>query len=153
MTENEIFNALQKGGAYSLPYLITLSHPDAGTLYFVNNSDAVELDGQIYTASAFKYTRPQTVGGVLKNGSLEITAIDNQVIDLLDNSDELFTVTAVGVINEAGDITPFKSFRHQYGSVTVDESMKITINFTNDDRLDMSFPPYIFDADNNRGNA
>ena len=46
-----------------------------------------------------------------------------------------------------------KSFKHQYGSVTITEEMKINITFTNDDRLGMAFPPYVFDSDNNRGNA
>lgn len=153
MTQDEIFNALANGGAYSLPYLIKLSHPDFGELYFVNDNQSVTYDGHVYAASAFKYSKPQTVGGVLKNGQLEITVIDNQVIDIIDNSDELFEVTAVGIIDENGDITPIKMFKHQYGSATVDETMKLTITFTNDDRLGMSFPPYVFDSDNNRGYA
>ena len=153
MTQDEIFNALQRGGAYSLPYLITLHHPTVGTLYFVNNNEDITYSGNTYHASAFKYTKPQTVGGVLKNGSLEITAIDNQVIELIDQSDELFEVTAVGIIDNNGDITPLKMFKHQYGTANIDESMKLVISFTNDDRLGMSFPPYVFDSDNNPGKA
>ena len=152
MTQNEIYNALQKGGAYSLPYLIRMYHPSYGAMYFVNNTDDIEYNGHTYKASAFKYTRPKTIGGVLKNGSLEITAIDNEAIDIIELSDELFTVDAVGVIND-GTVTPIKSFHHQYGNATTDETMKITITFTNDDRLGMVFPPYVFDAENNRGNA
>ena len=153
MTQDEIFNALSSGGAYSLPYLIEMYHPDYGTLYFVNNNEDIVYGGHTYHASGLKYTRPRTIGGVLKNGSLEITAIDNSVIDIIEESDELFTVTAVGVIESNGDITPIKSFKHQYGSASTDETMKINITFTNDDRLGMAFPPYVFDADNNRGNA
>lgn len=153
MTQNEIFNALYSGGAFSLPYLIKMYHPTHGALYFVNNNEDVIYDGNTYAASTFKYTRPQTIGGVLKNGSLEITAIQNEVIDIIEKSDELFEVTAVGVLDAGGTITPIKSFKHQYGTVVTDEQMKVTISFTNDDRLEMTFPPYIFDADNNRGNA
>jgi hypothetical protein len=153
MTQNEIFNALYSGGAFSLPYLIKMYHPAHGALYFVNNNEDVIYDGNTYTASTFKYTRPQTIGGVLKNGVLEITAIQNEVIDIIEKSDELFEVTAVGVLDAGGTITPIKSFKHQYGTAVTDEQMKVTISFTNDDRLEMTFPPYIFDADNNRGNA
>jgi hypothetical protein len=153
MTQNEIFNALYSGGAFSLPYLIKMYHPAHGALYFVNNNEDVVYDGNTYTASTFKYTRPQTIGGVLKNGVLEITAIQNEVIDIIEKSDELFEVTAVGVLDAGGTITPIKSFKHQYGTAVTDEQMKVTISFTNDDRLEMTFPPYIFDADNNRGNA
>ena len=153
MTQNEVFNALHRGGAYSLPYLIKLYHPDYGSLYFVNNNEDVIYNSQTYSASAFKYTPPQTIGGVLKNGQLEITAIDNSVIDIIDSSDELFEITAVGVLNDDGTVTAMKMFKHQYGSATTTEDMRVVISFTNDDRLDMTFPPYIFDSDNNRGNA
>ena len=153
MTQNEVFNALTRGGAFSLPYLIKMFHPNYGTLLFVNNNEDVIFNGETYNASTFKYTRPQTIGGVLKNGTLEITAIKNEVIDIIEKSDELFTVTAVGVIDNGGIITPLKTFKHQYGTAVTDEQMKVIISFTNDDRLDMTFPPYVFDADNNRGNA
>lgn len=153
MTENEIFNALHRGGAFSLPYLIKLYHPAHGALYFVNNNEDIIYNEIKYNASTFKYTRPQTIGGVLKNGSLEITAINNGVIDIIEKSDELFEVTAVGVLDKAGAITPYKTFKHKYGTAVTDEQMKIIISFSNDDRLEMAFPPYIFDAENNSGNA
>lgn len=153
MTQNEVFNALHRGGAFSLPYLIKMYHPDFGALYFVNNNENVTYNGVTYQASTFNYTPPQTIGGVLKNGELEITAIDNSVINIIDNSDELFEITAIGVLNDDGTITAIKMFRHQYGSATVTEDMRVVIAFTNDDRLNMTFPPYIFDSDNNRGNA
>ena len=153
MTENEIFNALHRGGAFALPYLIKMYHPDYGALYFVNNNEDVVYNNVTYNASAFKYSKPKTVGGVLQNGSLEITAINNNVIDIIEKSDELFKVEAVGVIDKGGEITQIKTFIHQYGTVSTTEEMKITISFSNDDRLGMSFPPYVFDEDNNRGNA
>ena len=59
MTQNEVFNALQRGGAYSLPYLIKMYHPDYGSLYFVNNNEDVVYNNITYHASAFKYTPPQ----------------------------------------------------------------------------------------------
>lgn len=153
MTTAEIYKALQYGGAFALPYLITLSHPDYGSLYFVSNNENVEYNGHTYIASGFKYTKPQTIGGVLKSGSLQITTIENAAIDIIDYSDELFTVDVVGVIDEAGDITPLKFYKHQYGTATTDESMNLIIQFTNDDRPQMTFPPYVFDTENNRGNA
>lgn len=152
MNENEIYNALQHGGPFALPFLLKLYHPTAGALYYVNNTEDVEFNGNIYKAGSFKYTKPRTMGGVLTNGSLEITALE-ELRDLIENSDELFKVEAVGIIDKAGDITPIKIFRHQYGTVTTTERMTVVINFTNDDRLEMVFPPYVFDADNNRGNA
>jgi hypothetical protein len=153
MTQNEVFNALHRGGAFSLPYLIKMYHPAYGALYFVNNNEDITYDSHTYKASTFKYTRPQTIGGVLKNGSLEITSIQNEVIDIIEKSDELFVVSVVGVLDKGGSITPIKTFKHQYGTAVTDEQMRVVISFTNDDRLEMTFPPYVFDAENNRGNA
>lgn len=153
MTQNEVFSALQTGGAFSLPYLIKMYHPDYGSLYFVNNNENVIYNGNTFLSSTFKYTPPKTVGGVLRNGTLEITAINNEVIDIIDQSDELFEITAIGVLNKDGTVTAMKMYKHQYGSASTNEEMKVVISFTNDDRLDMVFPPYIFDSDNNRGNA
>ena len=65
MTQDQIFNALHRGGAFSLPYLIKMYHPDYGSLYFVNNNEDVSYDGHTFTASTFNYTPPQTIGGVL----------------------------------------------------------------------------------------
>lgn len=136
-----------------MPYLIKMYHPDYGALYFVNNNENIVYDSQTFLASTFNYTPPKTIGGVLKDGQLEITAIDNQVIDIIDTSDELFEITVIGVLNDDGTVTAMKMFKHQYGSATTTEDMRVVITFTNDDRLSMTFPPYIFDSDNNRGNA
>ena len=93
------------------------------------------------------------MGGVLKNGTLEITAIENNVINLLELSDELFILRAVGVLEQNGTVTPIKLYKHQYGTVTFNGDMRVNIAFKNDDRPDMTWPPYIFDNDNNAGNA
>lgn len=153
MSIDEIFNALFNGGSFSLPYLIKLFHPDYGALYYINDVDDLEYNGNLYKASSFKYTKPQTIGGVLKNGSLEITAIDNNVIDIIEVSNELFTVSVIGAIDDNGAVTPMKFYKHQYCTVNTDEQMKIKITFTNDDRPDMVFPPDVFDNNNNIGNA
>lgn len=153
MTQNEIYNALANGGGYALPFLIDVYHPINGVLHFVNNTENIIYNDIEYIASTFNYTRPKTKGGTLKNGSLEITIINNELIEMLDASDELLKINAVGIIADHNTVTPFKSFMHQYGNITISDEMKLTISFTNDDRLEMRFPPYTFDSDNNRGNT
>ena len=44
-------------------------------------------------------------------------------------------------------------FHHQYGTMSVNSSMDLIINFSNDDRPTMVFPPNVFDAENNPGNS
>lgn len=151
MTNNELYKMLARGGAYSLPYLIRLYQKGYTPLYYVNNNEDVEFKGALYKAASFKYTRPKQKNGVLTNGSLEITSM-NEVLDIVEAANDLFDVQVVGLL-QAGEVIPIKIYHHRYGSITSDESMKITITFSNDDRLQMVFPPYTFDTNNNRGNA
>ena len=152
MTINQIFSALSRGGKFSKPILLMIHHPDFEPLYLTNDNVSHEYNGHTYTASSFNYTRPKVTGGTIKNGSLEITGTNNPLYNLVDASNELFQVDIIATIYD-GIISPFQIYHHQYGTVTIDEAQKINISFTNDDRLNMKFPPQVFDTDNNRGGA
>ena len=153
MTTKEIYRTLSHSGPYSLPYLVRMYHQDYGELLLVNSPVDIEYKGKTYLAANFEYTRPKTIGGVLDGGSLSVSVIGNTATDLFMLADYLMTVTVVGVLMQGGEVQPVQQYRHQYGTVTVDSSMKMQLSFTNDDRLGMVFPPYVFDNDNNRGNA
>ena len=148
-----IFNTIAKSGNYSLPYLITLKHDSFGTIRLVNNNAPVELDGDVYEAGAFEYTEPKIVGGVYENAVLEITLLDNTVIDFLETTDQLMQVEVVGVLAQNGTVQKIKQFKHQYGSAKWSGAMKLSFSFSGDERLNMQFPPFIFDSDNNRGGS
>lgn len=148
-----IFNTLAKSGNYCLPYLITLKHDGFGTIRLVNNNAPVEFEENIYEASAFEYTEPKTIGAVHENAALEITLLDNTVIDFLETTDHLMRVEVVGVLAQNGTVQKIKQFKHQYGSAKWDGAMKLSFSFSGDDRLNMQFPPFIFDSDNNRGGS
>lgn len=153
LTADNIYNTIGRSGKYALPYLVKFYHKDFGTIYLVNNNEDIVYNGITYKASSFKYTRPKTKSGVLQNGSIEATILDNTMSELVQKSDYLLTVDAIGVLAKDGTVTPFSRYHHQYGTATIDNDMKISFTFSNDDRLNMIFPPYIFDADNNRGNV
>lgn len=152
MTTTELYSAFIHGGKFSLPWLITLSHDEAGTIRLVNNNEDVVYDGNTYTASTFDYQRPTATGGVLDGGVLSISAIDNELIAFFDEADETFTFQAVGCLVD-DEVQAVKFYQQHYATVGVSSEMEITIEFQGDDRLEMVFPPYIFDAENNRGNA
>ena len=153
MTQFEVYNALFSGGKVALPFLIAMSHPDSGTLYFVNNTDDITYEGRVYKAASFRFTPPKTVGGVQQNGNLQISAIDNNALNLIDASDERFQVTIIGAVAKDGTVTAYQSFIQKYCTVNITENMDISISFDGDDRMGMVFPPVVFDTDNNRGNA
>lgn len=152
MTDNEIFNYLYGGGTYSLPFLLKFSHDSAGKILLVNNNEDVTYNDETYSAADFEYTPPSNTGS---GGSLSIYSQpnENELFEFIENADYKYRLDVVGVLENDGSVTPLKQYTHFFGSVSVDAKGKITFQLSGDDRLDMSFPPYTFDTDNNRGNA
>ena len=146
MTENKIFNYLFSGGRYSLPYLLDFS---IGTnkLYFVNALEDIEYNGNVYSASTFSYTEPNIYGA---GGSLKISLTNNNLLELLDANNQM-QLKVVGIINDEQEIEPIHIYNHMTASASWDSNMELSLQLNADDRLSMTFPPYIFDTDNNRG--
>lgn len=152
MTQSEIYNRLYRGGAFALPFLIRIT-VDGNAFYYVNNNEDVTYDGNVYEATTFEYTRPKSAGGYMDGGQLAITSIDNDILGIIDNAENTLQVDVIGVIDERGEVSPVSVYHHKYCTATINADMSVTLAFEPDDRLDMQFPPYIFDKDNNRGNA
>lgn len=143
------------GGKFALPWLITLTHESAGTIYLVNNNEDVTYGDNTYKASTFDYQRPTSTGGPLDGGTLTITAYpadDVNLVAFFETADETFTFNAVGCYVD-GEVSPVRTYAQQYAQVGISNSYEIVVEFTGDDRMDMVFPPYVFDSENNRGNA
>jgi len=150
MTQEEIFNALFNGGNFTRQWLIKISHPTAGNLYYVNNNEDVEYEENIYKAANFDYTPPNKSG---EGASLEISATDKyELVEWLENADYNYSLEVVGIIND-GEISQIKAYKHFYGTVSMDKDNKLTFSLENDGRLNMVFTVYQYDADLNRGNA
>jgi hypothetical protein len=150
---NNIFAELVKrNGGYCLHWLIKLYSPDeAIVMRFVNNNADVEYDGETYTAGAFNYKPNNAESGYNGGGSLDISYIGNQVIDLIESYKQI-RLDVVAILNERGEITPYHRYQHTYGSLQASRG-KAKFSFAKDDRLEMTFPALIWNASNNRGNA
>ena len=148
MTNDQIYSILFSGGRFSLPWLIHFSHPEAGDYYFINAYSKVEYDGNTYLPSSFEYTEPDTEG---KGGQLNITLVDNNLISFIDKSDYRMTIEVVGTLREDDTIEPIKIYHHQFCNISWSADMQMSVSLNSDDRQDMTFPPYTFDSDNNRG--
>lgn len=153
MTERDIYDALDKGGSFSLPYLVQFIAPGYETIYLVNNNEDIVYLGNTYKAAAFKYTPPKVKGGVVQGGSLDVSVADNSLSAWADLATHTMSVNAVGILKNGTDVEPLSFYRHQYGSVTINNGYQMQMSFTNDDRLSMTFPPVVFDNENNPGNA
>ena len=122
LNEYQIFNRYFNGGAYALPFLLKFSCPGCSTLYFVNNTESIEFEGNIYHHASFEYAPPDSNG---KGANLRISGADKRL----------------------------KQYIHFYGTVSYSENMELNFELGTDDRLEMTFPPYKFDAETNKGNT
>ena len=59
----------------------------------------------------------------------------------------------VGIIAEDGEFTAFKGIKHFYGTLSYDETQKISFQPGKDDRLEQTFCVYQYDTLSNPGNA
>lgn len=150
---NHNFSQLcKRAGGYSVPWLIRL-HDDDNTesLYFINDTQARTYGGNTYIASTFEYTPDADDQGFNGGGTLDITVIDNTIIDILETYKSV-SLDVTGVLLKDGTVTEIKEFVNQYGSVTW-TAKKASFTFDRDDRLDMTFPALVFNTYNNRGLA
>lgn len=145
-----IFDKLFSGGRFALPYLVRFYHEVAGEICVINNNEAVEYDGKHYAVSSFDYTPPGDDGN---GATLTITGVDNNLIEWAETADSRLKITVEGVMLEDGSIYPLRSFKHFFGSLSYSDNMSLEFTLGKDDRLEMTFNPYVYDTDNNRGNA
>lgn len=151
LTDDELFNLLFNGGKFSLPYLLKFSHKDLNSIYLVNDKQNIEFDGKLYQAAAFDYTPPDNTGN---SGRLSASDIDTDLYNFIENADHNYTLEVIGAITENGQVQRLKLYKHFYGSVNYNAiERKLDFSLGKDDRLDMTFNPYSYDTDNNRGNA
>lgn len=150
MTKSQIFNLLFNGGRYTKQYLIKLSHPTAGTLYFVNNNQAVGYNDHVYNPANYEYIPPNAQG---EGASLSIGFADNyQIVEWVENADDRYTMEVVGALNN-GTVQPIRAYKHFYGTVSMGDDGKLSFSLEDDGRLGMVFTVYKYDTDLNRGNA
>ena len=150
LNENEIFNRYFNGGNYALPYLLKFTCSGCTPLYFVNNNEDIMFEGQRYTRSGFEYTPPDSTG---HGASLRISGNGTGLVEFIENADENYRLDVIGIIAENGEVQKLKQFVHFYGSVSYSDNMELNFELGTDDRLDMTFPPYKFDAETNKGNT
>ncbi len=150
---NSNFNRLnQRHGKYSIHALIHI-YDDSGRydMRYVDSRKAVTLDGHVYKAGSFSYTRETSEGGFTGGGKLRIAVKDNEAIDLIENADAVHLDATIALI-EGGEVEPLQTVHHHYCNVEGTKT-EITATFEKDDRPNMTFPTLIWTAINNRGNS
>lgn len=149
------YKELLNGGSFNTPFLIKfIQNTQQGpiTQCYINDNKDLVYNGDTYHASTFNYELPKNKNGVLQAGSIDIVAL-KEVVDLAEFIDTTFRVEVIGILRRDGQVTPHKFFQHRYGTLTIENDYRVKFTFTNDNRMSVTFPPYVFDSDNNRGNA
>ncbi len=148
MTDEQIYDELFSGGNYSLPYLVHFTDTSAGNIYLVNANADVTFNKQTYKSSSFTFTEPDYKGS---GASLKMSLADNDLLVFIDKATDNAEVEITGVILEDGNIQELKNFSFSHFSAQWGSDMTLSLSFSTDDRMEMTFPPYVFDSDNNRG--
>lgn len=150
ITEQELFQRFFTGGFFSTPLLIKFSRTGGDDILLTNDNDNIVFDGNVYKASSFEYTPADELG---KGVSLRVSGIGNGLVEFIENADDTFRLDVVATISEKGTIQPLRYAHYFMGKVSWGDSMELNFELGSDDRLEMTFPPYQFDSDTNRGNT
>lgn len=146
----EDFSRLFNGGSHSLPFLVKFSSPGQTDVRLANTAGNITYRGETYEARTFSYTPPDMQG---KGGSLTVPVAGTDLVAFLDAADWKMVVDVVALVEEDGSISPIGCYRHMNGSASWGADMEVSMQLAPDDRMGMAFPPYVFDADNNRGGS
>lgn len=150
MNDVMLFERLFKGGAHSYPILLRFSLGGKGVMTFTDNNEDIAFEGETYHAALFEYTPADYMG---KGAQLRISAAGTPLAQFVDAADDTFRLDVVAAIAEDGAVTPLRRYSHFMGKVSWGDSMEMNFELGQDDRLEMTFPPYKFDTDTNRGNV
>lgn len=148
--DSELFEKLFYGGAYALPMLVKFTHSGGGVICLTNNNEAIEFEGVRYESGLFEYTPADEMG---KGASLRVSAAGNALVEFVDTADDSFRLDVTAVVAEGGQVMALRRMRHFMGKVSWGDNMEMNFELGSDDRLEMTFPPYKFDSDTNRGNV
>lgn len=150
MDDRELFDKMFSGGAHLYPLLIRFQCNGQPAITLTDNNEDIDFEGSTYKAALFEYTPADYMG---KGAQLRISAARNALAPFVDAADDTFRLDVVAAIAEGGEVVPLRRYSHFMGKVSWGDSMEMNFELGQDDRLEMTFPPYKFDTDTNRGNV
>lgn len=149
-SDSQLFEKYLYGGKFSLPFLLKFRCSGLSSVYLVNDNVNVIYENKTYIATSFEYS-PGDMSG--KGATLKISGIENDLVQFIELANENARLDVVGVISENGEVQALKQYKHFFGSVSYTEKNEITFTLTEDERFNMTFPPYKFDNETNKGNT
>jgi len=120
-------------------FLITLSHTDITTLYFVNNYEDVTSNGNAHVAFPFQITMPSETEDQLPRVQLNIDNVDRSIIDEIRTLTGPPTLTLSVVLASDPDTIEAGPFEMSLQNVSYN-ALTITGNLVGDDILNEPYP-------------
>jgi len=120
-------------------FLITLSHTDITTLYFVNNYKDVTSNGNAHVAFPFQITMPSETEDQLPRVQLNIDNVDRSIIDEIRTLTGPPTLTLSVVLASDPDTIEAGPFEMSLQNVLYN-TLTITGNLAGDDILNEPYP-------------
>jgi len=125
--------------------LFTLSFPNSNTFYYVNNTEDVTSNGQLYTAFPFKFALPDDTNEEVPELVITISNIGLDLVDDLNENTDSITANIDIVFSSFPDFVEM-SIQGMVLRKVVYDSRFITMNFGYEDILNVQIPSFTYSA-------
>lgn len=125
--------------------LVTFTHvPTAETFRVVLNTENITSNGNLFTATYFQFTLPETSNQAPQGCSITVDNVDQQMVPLLRSITEPLQVTLQVVLASQPDTVELELADLLLRDVTWD-SNQIQGNLVADDPLNQAFPAHLYE--------
>lgn len=125
--------------------LLTINFPNLNDFYYVNNTEDITSNGQLFTAFPFEFTLPSDVEGEVPELSIVLSNVGLELIDdFLQNTDSILANVKV-IFASRPDIIEIEVSDLQVRKVSAN-SNSINIILGYEDILNIQIPSYSYSA-------
>ncbi len=134
-------------------YLLHVSLTLDGTLehfYFVNNTQSITRDGQVYSPLGFRIVLPSE-GEHITTATITIDAVDREIIEVMRRAEDIPKVSfSLILASRPNDVPEAGPFNFQLSSISYNKQ-SLSAELSTGNHLDGTFPrviktPYFFPA-------
>ena len=125
--------------------LFTLTFPNSNVFYYVNNTEDITSNGQLYTAFPFSFTLPSDTNEDVPELSLSISNVGLELIDDLSSSTDSIEANIKLVFASVPDFVEMEIDNLVLKKINSD-SRFINMIFGYDDVLGVQIPSYSYSA-------
>jgi len=127
------------------PYLIEITHPTYGVYRYANSDENITYNGDTYLAGCFSITPPERKENSIGDAKLSISAIDQEWIYNIRNTDERAKIKFLATIvyddaMHVEQVEPLEELEFTLTKATWDTKFAISWNMTFDEGMGLCVP-------------